>query len=124
MDKRELVRKNRRQTLTLLLLLLVIVPLLVLLFRWLGKDSGYLEEPYRRSEYVLDDTVTLVLYGEDTRQVEAAADAAFGEIRRLDGVFNRHDPASELARVNSEAMAGTGAGVRGPLRRVVFIQAV
>lgn len=100
------MRENRRQTLSLLIVLLVAVPLLALLFRWLGKGSGYLEEPYRHSEYVLDDTVELVLYGEDMQLVEAAADAAFAEMRRLDGLFNRHDPGSELALVNDRAHDG------------------
>ena len=105
MDKKELVRKNRRETLLIIVGLLVAVPLVILLFAWLGKGSGYLEEPYSRTEYILDDSIKMVLYGRDARVVEDAADAAFAEVRRLDGVFNRHDPASELAAVNRDAHA-------------------
>lgn len=105
MKNEELVRKNRRQTLAIIVVLLIVTPLLILLFNRLGKGSGYLKEPYRRSEYVLDDTITLVLYGEDKQKVEAAAEAAFQEIRRLDGVFNRQNIESELAAVNREAHA-------------------
>jgi thiamine biosynthesis lipoprotein len=105
MKNEELVRKNRRQTLAIIVVLLIVTPLLILLFNQLGKGSGYLKEPYRRSEYVLDDTITMVLYGEDKQKVEAAAEAAFLEIRRLDEVFNRQNPRSELAAVNRDAHA-------------------
>lgn len=105
MDKKELVRRNRRETLLVIAGLLAAVPLVILLFSWLGRGSGYLEEPYSRTEYVLDDAVRMVLYGRDKRAVEEAADAAFAEVRRLEGVFDRHDPASELAAVNRGAHA-------------------
>lgn len=103
MDKKELVRKNRRETLLVVVGLLVAVPLVILLFGWLGKGSGYLEEPYARTEYILDDSIKMVLYGRDMEKVEAAADAAFEEVRRLDGIFNRHESSSELAAVNRDA---------------------
>ena len=101
----DLKRKNRRQALAALAAASAATVLLVFLFQWLGWGSGYLEQPYRRSEYLLDDVVTLVLYGKDRGAVEEAAEAAFAEMRRLEKVFDRHDPQSELAMVNREAHA-------------------
>ena len=104
-EAEELKRKNRRQSLVLAAAVLAGIVLLAFLFRWLGWEGGYTEHPFRRSEYLLDDVVTLVLYGRDRGAVEEAAEAAFAEMRRLEGIFNRHDPSSELARVNREAHA-------------------
>lgn len=48
-------------------------------------------------------TFTVVLYGEDRDRMEAAAEAAFAEVRRLDRMLSNFRPASEWSRVNREA---------------------
>jgi thiamine biosynthesis lipoprotein len=98
MKERELIKKNRRDALLLILLAAVAIPLVVIFVRWV--DPGYSRDPYRRSEFLLDDYVTITAYGKDRRATEDAVEAAFQEIRRLDTIFNRHDPSSELSQVN------------------------
>ncbi len=49
---------------------------------------------------------TVVLYGEDQDKLEAAAAAAFDEVRRLDRMLSNYRPDSEWTRVNR--MAGDG----------------
>ncbi len=51
----------------------------------------------------MGSTFSIVLYGEDWREMEAAIDAAFGEVCRLDRVFSIHRPESECSMVNRQA---------------------
>lgn len=69
-------------------------------------DPGYSREPLRRSEYVLDDLVTISIYGKDRSRVEEAMGAAFDELFRLQSIADRYDPESELSRLNAAAAAG------------------
>ncbi len=48
-------------------------------------------------------TFTVALYGEDRERMEAAVEAAFGELRRLDRMLSNYRPASEWSRMNREA---------------------
>lgn len=52
---------------------------------------------------VMGTTFSVVLYGSDQAQLEAAAGAALDEARRLDRLLSNYDPASEWSRVNREA---------------------
>ncbi len=94
-------RKNRRDTLLLAIALAALAGLALLAVKFL--NPGYSREPYRRTEFVLDDYVTVTAYGKDQALVEGAVDAAFRELFRIQGVADRYDEASELARVNAEA---------------------
>jgi thiamine biosynthesis lipoprotein len=94
-------RKNRRDTLIIIVIVLVLIPVVYLLVRWF--DPGYMREPYQRSEWVLDDHVTITAYGKNRSQVEEAVDTAFQELYRIDAVANRYNPDSEVSRLNQEA---------------------
>ncbi|HXG34718.1 MAG TPA: FAD:protein FMN transferase [Bryobacteraceae bacterium] len=49
---------------------------------------------------------SVVLYGEDQEKLEAAASAAFDEVRRLDRMLSNYRPDSEWSRVNRMAADG------------------
>jgi thiamine biosynthesis lipoprotein len=55
------------------------------------------------SQDAMGTTFTVALYGEDRDRLEAAADAAFAEVRRLERMLSNYRPNSELSRVNREA---------------------
>ncbi|MCS7314467.1 MAG: FAD:protein FMN transferase [Bryobacterales bacterium] len=55
------------------------------------------------SQDAMGTTFTVALYGEDRERLEAAADAAFAEARRLERMLSNYRPNSELSRVNREA---------------------
>ena len=57
------------------------------------------EEKLTRTEYLLDTVVTLTLYGAK----EADLDAAFSEIRRLQGLLDAYAPDSDLGRLQAAA---------------------
>jgi len=46
---------------------------------------------------------SVVVYGSDRENMEAAVDAAFGELRRLDDQLSNYKPASEWSQVNQYA---------------------
>jgi thiamine biosynthesis lipoprotein len=51
----------------------------------------------------MGSTYSVVLYDEDRRKMETAADDAFEEARRLDALLSNYRPESEWSRVNREA---------------------
>jgi thiamine biosynthesis lipoprotein len=51
----------------------------------------------------MGSTYSVVLYDEDRNKMEAAADDAFDEARRLDSLLSNYRPESEWSRVNREA---------------------
>lgn len=55
------------------------------------------------SDEAMGSTFTVVLYGSDQKQLEAAADAAFDEVHRLDRLLSNYQPASEWSEVNRTA---------------------
>ncbi len=55
------------------------------------------------SQDAMGTTFTVALYGEDRERLEAAADAAFAEVRRLERMLSNYRPGSELSRLNREA---------------------
>lgn len=59
-----------------------------------------------RTEEAMGSWFALVLEGQDRAALEAAADAAFGEVHRLDRLLSNYNPATEWSRVNREAAAG------------------
>lgn len=117
-DSRRLGRKNRRDTLIIIVIVLVLIPVVFLLVRWF--DPGYTREPYQRSEWVLDDHVTITAYGKNRSQVEEAVDAAFQEFYRIDAIANRYNPDSEVSRLNQEA-AGEPVAVSEDLWEMITI---
>ena len=54
----------------------------------------------------MGSTYTVVLYGTDRVAMEAAADAALDEARRLDDLLSNYKPTSEWSRVNQRAAGG------------------
>jgi thiamine biosynthesis lipoprotein len=56
-----------------------------------------------QSDEAMGSTFTVVLYGRDQKQLEAAADAAFAEVHRLDRLLSNYQPASEWSEVNRTA---------------------
>lgn len=54
----------------------------------------------------MGSTYTVELYGYDREKMEAAADAAFDEVRRLDDLLSNYRPGSEWGEVNRSAAAG------------------
>ena len=56
-----------------------------------------------QSDEAMGSTFTVVLYGSDQKQLEAAADAAFDEVHRLDRLLSNYQPASEWSEVNRMA---------------------
>src|SRR4051812_23454281 len=51
----------------------------------------------------MGSTYSLVLYGEDRARLEGAADDAFDEVRRLDGMLSNYRPGSEWSEINRYA---------------------
>ena len=58
-----------------------------------------------KSADAMGSTYTIDLYGTDRVQMEAAADAAFDEVRRLDELLSNYKPESEWSQVNRHAAA-------------------
>jgi FAD:protein FMN transferase len=54
----------------------------------------------------MGSTYSVALYGYDRLQLEAAAEAAFDEVRRLDDLLSNYKPDSEWSRVNRLAAQG------------------
>jgi thiamine biosynthesis lipoprotein len=56
-----------------------------------------------KSADAMGSTYTIEMYGFDRIQMEAAADAAFDEVRRLDELLSNYRPESEWSQVNRHA---------------------
>jgi len=56
-----------------------------------------------KSADAMGSTYTIALYGTDRVAMEAAADAAFDEVRRLDDLLSNYRPESEWSQVNQRA---------------------
>ncbi|MBE7012117.1 MAG: FAD:protein FMN transferase [Ruminococcaceae bacterium] len=52
---------------------------------------------YEKQEFIMDTTCSITLYG---KECEAAGNAIFDEIRRIDSLMNMHDEKSEISRIN------------------------
>jgi thiamine biosynthesis lipoprotein len=66
-----------------------------------GEKAGTL-----RLESTIDamgSTYSIAVYGEDRNRMEAAVDAAFEEVRRLDRMLSNYRPSSELSAVNRDS---------------------
>lgn len=57
-------------------------------------------EPYSRSRLMLHTFVEIKVYGDNA---EAATEAAFKEIERVNGLLNNYDPKSEISQINNSA---------------------
>ena len=74
-----------------------LVALLLSLFLLFGCQAR--PKQLARTDYLLDTVVTLTLYG----ATEADLDAAFNEIRRLNGLLDAYSPDSDLGRLQAAA---------------------
>src|SRR5437867_122717 len=59
---------------------------------------------FRQVRYMMGTLCEIRLCADSSAHASAAASAAFSEIRRLEKIFSAYDPASELSRVNREAL--------------------
>lgn len=59
-----------------------------------------------KSADAMGSTYTIELYGYDRIRMEAAADAAFDEVRQLDDLLSNYKPDSEWSEVNRRAAEG------------------
>jgi thiamine biosynthesis lipoprotein len=55
------------------------------------------------SVVAMGSAYSVVVYGEDRTRMEAAVDAAFAEVQRLDDMLSNYKPESELSEVNRKA---------------------
>jgi thiamine biosynthesis lipoprotein len=60
----------------------------------------------QKTAEAMGSTYTVELYGEDRIKMEAAADAALEEARRLDELLSNYKPDSEWSRLNQHAAEG------------------
>ena len=58
-----------------------------------------------KSADAMGSTYTIALYGTDRVQMEAAVDAAFDEVQRLDDLLSNYQPGSQWSEVNRNAAA-------------------
>src|SRR4051812_46143584 len=56
-----------------------------------------------KSADAMGSTYSIALYGYDRVRMEAAADAAFDEVRRLDDLLSNYKPESEWSQINRHA---------------------
>lgn len=59
-----------------------------------------------KSDEAMGSTFSVVLYGPDSKALEAAVAAAFDEVHRLDRMLSNYHPASEWSKVNRDAGLG------------------
>jgi FAD:protein FMN transferase len=74
----------------------------------LAASAAYGQQPLLRLEKSADamgSTYSVALYGYDRVRMEAAADAAFDEVRQLDDLLSNYKPESEWSEVNQRAAA-------------------
>ena len=63
-----------------------------------------------KSADAMGSTYSIALYGYDRVKMEAAADAAFDEVRRLDELLSNYQPGSQWSEVNRERGHQAGQG--------------
>jgi thiamine biosynthesis lipoprotein len=68
-----------------------------------GVPSGPNALRLEKSADAMGSTYSVILYGSDRVKMEAAADAAFDEARRLDEMLSNYKPESEWSRINQLA---------------------
>lgn len=66
--------------------------------------GGEAEPAFRRCRPLLGTFVEITTTGLDERRVQRSVNAAFGCMERVQRLMSVHDPASELSRVNAEAL--------------------
>jgi FAD:protein FMN transferase len=78
----------------------------VLVLFLLALPAAYGQQELLRLEKSADamgSTYSIALYGSDRVKMEAAADAAFDEVRRLDELLSNYQPGSQWSEVNRNA---------------------
>ena len=76
------------------------------------------DEEVRRSRLIMGTVVEIMAGGQDSGKLEAAVDAAFAEIERLDKLLSRHNPASDVSRLSE---SDTGNKVAAETAEVVSL---
>lgn len=80
--------------------------LLAALSAWTGAAAGPELLRLDKSADAMGSTYTVSVYGYDRVRMEAAADAALDEARRLDDLLSNYKPESEWSQVNRHAAEG------------------
>lgn len=77
----------------------------VLVLFLLAASAGFGQEILRleKSADAMGSTYSIAVYGDDRIKMEAAVDAAFDEVRRLDELLSNYKPESEWSQVNRYA---------------------
>lgn len=78
----------------------------VLVLQLLVASPAHAAERVERARYVMGTTLSLTLEGEDASALQRAADAAFEEVARLEGLFSNWRSDSEVSRLNARAGGG------------------
>jgi len=76
---------------------------LVLLFVAAARGQGGELLRLEKSADAMGSTYSIAIYGDDRVQMEAAVDAAFDEVRRLDKMLSNYKPDSEWSEINRHA---------------------
>ena len=64
------------------------------------------DEEIRRSQLMMGTIVEIMAGGQDSGKLEAAVDAAFAEIARLDKLLSSHNPDSDVSRLSQSSKGG------------------
>jgi thiamine biosynthesis lipoprotein len=84
----------------------IVLFLLAALSAWTGAAAGPELLRLDKSADAMGSTYTVSVYGYDRVRMEAAADAALDEARRLDDLLSNYKPESEWSQVNRRAAEG------------------
>lgn len=76
------------------------------------------DEEIRRSRLMMGTIVEIVAGGQNINKLEAAVDAAFAEIERLDKLLSRHQQNSDITRL---AQSGSGSRVAAETAEVIAL---
>ncbi|MBF0338888.1 MAG: FAD:protein FMN transferase [Nitrospirae bacterium] len=80
---------------------LAVILLLILLYVFLHGERG--TKVYKGSRIAMDTIITLTVVSESRREANAAIEAGFKEVERLEGLFSMFLPQSEVSRINDNS---------------------
>ena len=88
-----------------------------------GPESGDLIRLVEHGD-AMGATFSVVLYGRERAEMDAAIDAAFAEVARLDALLSNYRAESEWSEVNRRAAGWAGAGFAGALSVAVEVHGI
>jgi len=84
--------------------LIISLLLIMLALSWWRLHAG--GEELRRSRLIMGTVVEIMASGEDPAVLDTAVEAAFSEMERLDRLFSRYNPDSEITRLSHSHNGG------------------